>query len=626
MKIEEVREAIRFGREANSHINPMFLEARNPEKWAEIRNSPYFRGMLDEVLKEAEGFSGLELEALPYSKFKLFAYTGSRKEYEIVYFQRRKRLCVFALLSLIYDSDIYLKELEDTIWAICDEYTWCLPAHLPGKGLLKSEGDIDQQVKEHRETIDLFSAETAFALAEILSLLEGKIAADVVQRTCKEIRERVIESYCRKDRTFWWETCTMNWAAVCAGSVGVASMYMIKDHDLLAGVLEKVLRTMNCFLDGFGDDGACAEGLGYWNYGFGFYIYFAVLLRQQTGGRIDLMADPKVKQIALFQQKCYLGENHIASFSDSPLTFNFNPGLTHYLKSLFAEVDIPDIRYAAGFNSDHCYRWGQIVRNLVWNCSEYMDKRLKDDSCFMEVAQWLVSRKAYDDGTISFAAKGGHNDEPHNHNDIGSFILYVDGETLLADIGHGEYNSEYFGPGRYSILCNGSQGHSVPIVEGRYQREGSWHSAKIIEVQTGRDRDILAMDIAGAYDVDNLKSLVRNLIFEKEGDVCLVLKDSYSFRESPVSITERFVTFVKPVESEKGKVAISGRRGTVEMLFNHLDLDYSMFKETYCDHHATLSEMYIIDLRSKNPQKNIDITVRFRTKHSGLLKSCYNKK
>ena len=53
-----------------------------------------------------------------------------------------------------------------------------------------------------------------------------------------------------------------------------------------------------------------------------------------------------------------------------------------------------------------------------------------------------------------------------------SFILHVDGENLLIDIGSGEYTKEYFGPERYTILCNGSQGHSVPVVEGGVQKEG----------------------------------------------------------------------------------------------------------------------------------------------------------
>ena len=57
----------------------------------------------------------------------------------------------------------------------------------------------------------------------------------------------------------------------------------------------------------------------------------------------------------------------------------------------------------------------------------------------------------------------------------------VNGDMLLTDLGRGEYTREYFGPNRYALLCNGSQGHSVPIVEGRCQSPGAEHFARVAE-------------------------------------------------------------------------------------------------------------------------------------------------
>ena len=36
---------------------------------------------------------------------------------------------------------------------------------------------------------------------------------------------------------------------------------------------------------------------------------------------------------------------------------------------------------------------------------------------------------------LYLAAKGGHNAESHNHNDVGHFIVYADGRPVLIDIG-----------------------------------------------------------------------------------------------------------------------------------------------------------------------------------------------
>ena len=37
------------------------------------------------------------------------------------------------------------------------------------------------------------------------------------------------------------------------------------------------------------------------------------------------------------------------------------------------------------------------------------------------------------------SAKGGNNGESHNHNDVGSFVLYCDGKPAVIDVGTGVY-------------------------------------------------------------------------------------------------------------------------------------------------------------------------------------------
>jgi len=38
-----------------------------------------------------------------------------------------------------------------------------------------------------------------------------------------------------------------------------------------------------------------------------------------------------------------------------------------------------------------------------------------------------------------FSAMGGHNDESHNHNDVGTSILIYNGNPVLVDVGSGAY-------------------------------------------------------------------------------------------------------------------------------------------------------------------------------------------
>ena len=49
-----------------------------------------------------------------------------------------------------------------------------------------------------------------------------------------------------------------NWSAVCAGSVGSAFLYFGTDEEIKT-VLPRIKETLEYYLKGFGDDGACVE-------------------------------------------------------------------------------------------------------------------------------------------------------------------------------------------------------------------------------------------------------------------------------------------------------------------------------------------------------------------------------
>lgn len=252
-------------------------------------DSPAHAPLLAEIRAEGERLLRETMPLLKWSDFKRFQEDGDRHAYESAYFARRKRLTAFGLLAWLEPQHSpYLEALLDTVWAVCDEYTWCLPAHLPaGAG-------------KHTEYIDLFAAETAFTLAELLTLTGGSWPETVRMRTRGEVERRVLGPY-ESNRNFGWETARHNWSAVCAGSIGAAAIHLVEDADRLRNILARVLTSLDCFLEGFGEDGVCKEGYGYWLYGFGYFTYFADLLRRRSSGALDLFARDKVRSIAMFQ-------------------------------------------------------------------------------------------------------------------------------------------------------------------------------------------------------------------------------------------------------------------------------------------------------------------------------------
>ena len=507
--------------------------------------NPVLQERARKIQECAEKYRGTPIQSIPFRSFRRFDTDGDRSDFEYGepgkdgYFVRRGRLNTFALMTWLFGGEDNIRELENIIWAICDEYSWCLPAHMGGKSLTRLESD--------GYTIDLFAAETGHALSEILMLVGDRLTPIVKERAERAIRERILNRMvgCH----YWWKKGTNNWAAVCGGSVGMAAIYQERDPDRLAAILEEVDTAMRCFLSGFPDDGACLEGIGYWSYGFGYFTSYAELLCRRTGGEIDYFDDPKVRKVASFWQKCVFPGGRSVSFSDGSSRASADLGLMSYLSRRYPEVVLPkDVSYS-GYSVQGCNRWTYELRDFLW--TDGADCGRGGQSIYLlPDAQWYI---ATSENKVSLAAKAGHNDEPHNHNDIGNFQLYKNGVDLLCDIGSGNYSKQYFSSQRYELyLCCASRGHSVPLIAGAEQKAGKQYAARDVQMDNGGMR----MDIAPAYGHPDLKELIREIRFDTvTGKV--VLTDSYQL-ERPVAVTERFVTFCKPEITKDGVRLASG--------------------------------------------------------------------
>jgi hypothetical protein len=330
--------------------------------------------------------------------FHLFESKGDRKQFERVYFDRRKRLLALVLQSLVDDDSKYIESLENLIWEICNEYTWVLPAHF------SKSGDID-----------LFASETAHALAEILILLEHKLNPIISDRIRSEINKRVIKPYCNGTAVFGWETVTNNWASVCAGSIGMTALLLIQDREVLARMMDRVFRTMECFLEGYGEDGGCHEGITYWVYGFGYYVYFSEMLYAWTAGRLDLMKSEKTQKIAAFPLGVSLFNDYYVNYSDASDHVHIHTGLASKLTEKIGKTIIPG-SIIPSFHADNTYRWAHVTRNLLWTNETCLHQTIPDGNFYFSDLGWVVSRSTSTNQSMVFSARGGSNHESHNHN------------------------------------------------------------------------------------------------------------------------------------------------------------------------------------------------------------------
>ena len=465
--------------------------------------------VLSEMREMADAYLESAPECLPYSLFILFQTTGERNEYEEKYFDHRRRLNSLFFTYLDTKDEKYYLSLMDALFAVLDEYSWAVPAHI-------KESNVPDTVGR----IDLFSAETAYALAEIDSILGDELPAMIRERIRFETDRRILTPFFSGNQNY----PKNNWSAV--QSAGVIATLVRLFPERLDEALPRLLPIIQQFLDSYNDDGCCMEGSLYWIYGFGFFTYGAELLREGTKGKINLFDNPKVERMAHFFENITFRDGYVVPFADSALQCKMRIGLACFLHHEFG-VDYPDSNLIFAVRDDTRFRFADILHDLYWSEDFDTAGKVRLGEFFYEDSEWYIYRTE----GLSFCAKGGHNKEPHNHNDIGNFVLFDGEKTVLGDLGWEEYVRNYFGPRRYlDFILTPSTGHSVPIIDGKTQTTVD-KKAEIIEAKDG----VFALDIGSAYGVEHFLRTMK-----MEGNTFTVTD------ECDLPFSERIVTGYEP--------------------------------------------------------------------------------
>jgi hypothetical protein len=534
----------------------VFAEGRNPDRWREPIRDPLIAASANRIVCRAQEAAGTPIPAITFRTYQRYAVDGDRSEFESVYFARRRRLFAAAIGALL-SEEVPLTEVENLMWAVCDEYAWALPPHIRDR-------DDPEPELPHAQWVDLYAAETAFILAEISNLLADRLDPLVRHRAGEEVERRVLVPF--RQRKWNWEKAPTNWAGVCAAGVGLAAMHLGAEG--LEDILVRCTAAMGAMMSGYGDDGVCVEGLNYWTYGFGHFVMYAEALRQCKGTDLwlgnEAFSAEKLAAIAGFAAHVSLGGRAVAAFSDSAAIGEVSPAMI----ALLEERDPTLTRTPRSLWSttpDTAHNWGLLVRTFVWARDAAPADSAPAPDRWFDDAEWLIAKRQVDVVgeriEVGFAAKGGHNAEPHNHNDLGSFVLAVDGEPLLSELGSGLYNRDYFDEAtRYHVPTTGSHGHSVPIIDGVRQRRGAEARAEILHVSTEADAAVLALDLTRGYDVPGLASVRRELRFT---GARLELRDAFA-TTSEMTFTTRLVSLYTITLDDDG-ATICGERAAVRV-------------------------------------------------------------
>ena len=463
--------------------------------------------MMQAYLKQAESYINYNWPSIPATKSLLIERTGDRNEYQSVSFEKRKVLGTLLLAEIYENKGRFIDPIINGVWSICEESFWGVPAHLPQTKEYSGLMDVSKPF------VELFSAETATYLAWVDYFLGDKLDAvspQIRKRIYYETNNRIFQPLMTKQHGWMTKNSNgrppNNWNPwICSNWLN-SVLLLEKDEAKRTAAVSKILWVLDEFFNPYPADGGCDEGPGYWGAaGASLYDNIAMLNLASNNAFKYVYEDEKFKNMGRFIYRAQIGDKYFLNFADA----DPRPGMAANMIYRYGK-DINDpamMKFGAYYRKPEEGKLGtfQYFRNLfsLFMQDEYQQATQGlplPANVWLPNIQVMVARDK-EGSTKGFfvAAKGGHNDESHNHNDIGNYVVYYDGLPVLIDVGRGTYTRKTFSSRRYDIWYNCSDYHNVPTINGVTQLPGAQYKATNVSHKADKKMAQLSLDISKSY-------------------------------------------------------------------------------------------------------------------------------
>jgi hypothetical protein len=478
-------------------------------------------------LEAAKAHLHSDWPVLKATAFLEYVRSGDRQGYQTLSFERRDQLASLVLAECIEGRGQYRDDIINGIWAICEETYWGVPAHVGAQRRGSGLPDVTEP------TVDLFAAETASLLAWTYYLLKDSLDAVsplVSERIKYEVDRRINTPNLQRD-DFWWmglSRSVNNWTPwICSN--WLASVLVIEqDPDRRARSVYKVMECLDRFLAGYTDDGGCDEGPGYWARAGASLFDCLELLQASTQGYVDFFDNSRIQEIGRFIMRAHISGSWYVNFADAaarlrpdaPTVYRYGKAISDSTMMGFA-ANLAQSQQLA--NNVLPAQFGVLGRALpgLFILQDLLKTKpvepMLRDSWFPGIQVMTARSHTGSAEGIFLAAQGGNNNENHNHNDVGNFVVYVDGEPAIIDVGVETYTARTFSKDRYSIWTMQSVFHNVPRINGVAQNDGLEFAARNVRHEADGTKALLSMDIAKAYPPGaNVRSWQRTIALDRK--------------------------------------------------------------------------------------------------------------
>lgn len=526
-----------------------------------------------------------EWSVLKVTDYLDYVKTGQLGPYGGPSTKRHEKLSQLIIAELVDGKGKFMPEIVNGLWLTLEESTWVLPEHIH----LQKAGDGLPDPNE--VVIDLRSGDIAAMVAWTRLLLYDElnnISPILIRRIDYELANRVFNPYLTRDDFRWMgfkKQKVNNWNIWINTNVMLTAILTLEKAEIRNKVIEKCILSADYFLNQYPNDGGIDEGITYWKHAGGRLIEFVELLTDLSGNKLNWSNNELIHKIGSYTYKTHIKNNLFVNFADaSAVTI---PSPFHVFK------------YGKMFNDPILKNFSSYLYQLEYpNGNKFSDKSLHYFILNIKTANeitpllpaspmlkqnWLphlqvITLRENQGKTegLFFAAKGGHNDESHNHNDIGNFVLYQNGEPVIIDVGVGNYTKQTFSKDRYKLWYMQSQWHNCPTINGIPQKNGPSFKASNVKFENLEKKQVFSLDIASAYPAEaKVKSWKREFVFaEQKGE--LILKEEYALDEFIKPFEVYFITPLSVTKTENGSLTISNSNKSLAINYDPLLFDVSV--------------------------------------------------
>ena len=481
--------------------------------------------------------------------YRRFWQDGERQKHQDAYSGLRERTGKAAIAYGVTGQDVFLADAANGIALLLQMPTWCWSAH---EQFAAARGEVVPD--QSRPYLDLGACETVSELAWLDYLLGDQLDAKFpgLRRWLRhEVEQRGIGPFL-SDYPWDWiggqGQPVNNWNPWICSQILIAALLLEPDAERRAAVAEVAMRRLDIYLASLPADGGIDEGFAYWWQGLGRLLEGARALAEVSNGVLTLAGNPAVRAAAhypvLMSWRDYAGKPGTRDWFVNPADGSARPELVlpweipyHWALSVgddalatavaqFRNPSAPlvEVRDSQGLGRALVAMFDAEFVNLPSIPAEPAGSTTQSKAAVFPDTQFAV---AHSPSGLAYAIKGGHNDENHNHLDIGAVAIALDGIPYIIDLGAPTYTADTFSARRYELWLLQTGWHSAPTPWGHEQQVGRQYAGQ--KWQTDSDANGLlttSVDIAAAYGIGGLSSWVRRISFSDDGHTIVLTDDA----------------------------------------------------------------------------------------------------